>query len=127
MAAKALPEVRTHRHSAQSLARSAQMSYWLSDFESGRSRGWAKRIYPLNMRVPNQAHPGCNVIDSECPLFIDKLGLSLKACCPKTPDIEFRRVVTIAGRPEFVSALELVNIARLLQVRQGDEARVFRQ
>jgi hypothetical protein len=66
--------------------------------------------------------------DSDLPLVDEQLKFLLRIS-PEVKERPFRRVVEIAGFPDFGPAIfeKRVNIERLLEVRESDECRQFRE
>jgi len=64
--------------------------------------------------------------DEELPLFRYKLDFLADSLSSQTKEKNFRRVVDLAGLPEFPSADGVVNVDKLLKARDSSEAREFR-
>lgn len=66
--------------------------------------------------------------DSDLPLVDEQLKFLLRIS-PEIKERQFRRVVEIAGFPDFAPALseKRLNVRRLLEIRQSDECREFRE
>lgn len=82
----------------------------------------------LNQRVEEMrtynAISGC--IDAECPLFMHKLGFLLERCRPGAEEARFQRVLELRGLPEFLPAVDKIDVSKLLSIRDSAEAREFR-
>jgi hypothetical protein len=65
--------------------------------------------------------------ESDLPLVDEQLKFFLRMS-PETKEQQFRRVVEIAGLPDFTSAISerRVNVERLLEIRESAECREFR-
>jgi len=68
-------------------------------------------------------------IDDDLPLVYELLDFLVHSISPETKERQFRRVLEIAGFPDVAPAVsgKRVNIARLLEIRESDECREFRQ
>jgi hypothetical protein len=66
--------------------------------------------------------------DGDLPLVDEQLKFLLRIS-PETKERQFRRVVQIAGFPDFASAIseKRVRVDRLLEIRESDECREFRE
>jgi hypothetical protein len=86
-------------------------------------------IGKLNHRLAEMASVSAlsGFSEKEIVLFEDKLEFLARAFNPSVPEAQFRRVLDLAGFPEFrVGEGSGVNIARLLEVRQTRECAEFR-
>lgn len=63
--------------------------------------------------------------DEELPLFKHKLDFLAQAVSSQTRELGFQRVMDIAGLPEF-STGQVIDVDKLLRVRDSAEAREFR-
>jgi hypothetical protein len=68
-------------------------------------------------------------IDDDLPLVYERLDFLAHSISPETKERQFRRVMEIAGFPDVAPAVsgKRVSIARLLEIRESDECREFRQ
>jgi hypothetical protein len=68
-------------------------------------------------------------IDDDLPLVYERLDFLAHSISPETKERQFRRVLEIAGFPDVAPAVsgKRVNITRLLEIRESDECREFRQ
>jgi hypothetical protein len=64
--------------------------------------------------------------DEELPLFRHKLDFLADSLSSQTKEGNFRRVIDLAGLPEFPSADGMVNVDKLLKARDSSEAKEFR-
>jgi hypothetical protein len=66
--------------------------------------------------------------DRDLPLVDEQLKIFLRMS-PDTRERQFRRVIEIAGLPDFTSAISdrRVNVERLLEIRESAECREFRE
>jgi hypothetical protein len=66
--------------------------------------------------------------DRDLPLVDEQLKLFLRMS-PDAKERQFRRVIEIAELPDFTSAISAghINVARLLEIRESDECREFRE
>jgi hypothetical protein len=64
--------------------------------------------------------------DEELPLFRHKLDFLADSLSSQTKERNFRRVIELAGLPEFPSSDGMVNVDKLLKARDSSEAREFR-
>ena len=82
----------------------------------------------LNQRVEEMstynAISGC--LDAECPLFMRKLGFLLERCRPGADEAQFQRLLELRGLPEFLPAIDKLDVPKLLSIRDSAEAREFR-
>jgi hypothetical protein len=68
-------------------------------------------------------------IEEDLPLVSEQLDFLAKSISPAAKEQQFRRVVTMAGFPDFSAASDQrkVNMARLLEIRETNECREFRE
>jgi len=64
--------------------------------------------------------------DEELPLFRHKLDFLADAISSQAREKQFRRVIDLAGLPEFPMTEGAVSVEKLLKVRDSSEAREFR-
>jgi len=64
--------------------------------------------------------------DEELPLFKHKLDFLADAVSSQTREQNFRRVIDLAGIPEFPMTEGSISVEKLLEVRDSSEAREFR-
>ena len=64
--------------------------------------------------------------DEDLPLFRKKFDFLVGAVSAQAKEENFRRVIDIAGLPDFPTDNERIDVQRLLEVRESNEARQFR-
>jgi hypothetical protein len=64
--------------------------------------------------------------EDELPLFRRKLDFLADLASSETKESSFQRVIAIAGLPDFAEGAAKIDVDKLLQVRDSNEAREFR-
>jgi len=87
-------------------------------------------IAGLNQRIEFMSHFNamCGLRQDDIPLLDEKLGLLAHAIAPDAPHEQWRRVLQLADLPDIPAVPEAgaVDIGRVLQIRDSNECRTFR-